>query len=122
MPIDANSYDYSKDKLPFNCRFVIITPKIVATRCDFFNPSCLGKQMGSLPRSSSSGFRIQIQDVTTSRGIRAFMESHLQAFKENNPQLEVVTELNRGQHPFLKGSYSTTFSHFYKKYTLFTNI
>lgn len=41
---------------------------------------------------------------------RAFMESHLQAFKENNPQLEVVTELNRGQHPFLKGSYSTTFS------------
>ncbi|CAH1452203.1 unnamed protein product [Lactuca virosa] len=41
----------------------------------------------------------------SSRGIRAFMESHLQAFKENNPQLEVVTELNRGQHPFLKGSY-----------------
>ncbi|KAL3838177.1 hypothetical protein ACJIZ3_022768 [Penstemon smallii] len=31
----------------------------------------------------------------SSRGIRAFMESHLPAFKETNPQLEVVTELNR---------------------------
>nr|CAD1837857.1 unnamed protein product [Ananas comosus var. bracteatus] len=42
----------------------------------------------------------------SSRGIRAFMESHLPAFKENNPQLEVVTELIRGQHPHLKGYYS----------------
>lgn len=33
------------------------------------------------------------------------MESHLPAFKEINPQLEVVTELNRGQHPYLKGLY-----------------
>ncbi|KAL4588257.1 hypothetical protein LXL04_001140 [Taraxacum kok-saghyz] len=41
----------------------------------------------------------------SSRGIRGFMESQLQAFKESNPQLEVVTELNRGQHPFLKGAY-----------------
>ncbi|XP_024992033.1 54S ribosomal protein L51, mitochondrial [Cynara cardunculus var. scolymus] len=41
----------------------------------------------------------------SSKGIRAFMESHLQTFKESNPQLEVVAELNRGQHPFLKGSY-----------------
>ncbi|KAI3506660.1 hypothetical protein L1887_21223 [Cichorium endivia] len=41
----------------------------------------------------------------SSRGIREFMESQLQAFKESNPQLEVVTELNRGQHPFLKGAY-----------------
>ncbi|XP_060185429.1 large ribosomal subunit protein mL43-like isoform X1 [Lycium barbarum] len=41
----------------------------------------------------------------SSRGIRAFMESELPAFKEKNPQLEVVTELNRGQHPFLKGLY-----------------
>ncbi|RWW75039.1 hypothetical protein BHE74_00016977 [Ensete ventricosum] len=37
---------------------------------------------------------------------RAFMETHLLAFKEKNPQLEVVTELIRGQHPHLKGSYS----------------
>ncbi|KAL2249315.1 54S ribosomal protein L51, mitochondrial [Sesamum indicum] len=41
----------------------------------------------------------------SSRGIRAFMESHLPAFREKNPQLEVVTELNRGYHPFLKGFY-----------------
>lgn len=41
----------------------------------------------------------------SSRGIRAFMESHLPAFKESNPQLEVVTELIRGQHPHLKGFY-----------------
>ncbi|KAI3458819.1 hypothetical protein Pfo_015482 [Paulownia fortunei] len=41
----------------------------------------------------------------SSRGIRAFMESHLSAFRENNPQLEVVTELNRGYHPLLKGLY-----------------
>jgi large subunit ribosomal protein L43 len=34
------------------------------------------------------------------------MESHLPTFKEKNPQLEVVTELSRGQHPFLKGLYS----------------
>ncbi|XP_031486396.1 54S ribosomal protein L51, mitochondrial-like [Nymphaea colorata] len=39
----------------------------------------------------------------SSRGIRAFMESHLPAFSEGNPQLEVVTELIRGQHPHLKG-------------------
>ncbi|KAK7275520.1 hypothetical protein RIF29_16639 [Crotalaria pallida] len=41
----------------------------------------------------------------SSRGIRAFMESNLPAFKEKNPQLEVVTELIRGQHPHLKGFY-----------------
>ncbi|XP_051140113.1 54S ribosomal protein L51, mitochondrial [Andrographis paniculata] len=41
----------------------------------------------------------------SSRGIRAFMESQLPAFKENNPQLEVVTELKRGHHPYLKGLY-----------------
>ncbi|XP_052203865.1 54S ribosomal protein L51, mitochondrial-like [Diospyros lotus] len=41
----------------------------------------------------------------SSKGIRAFMESHLPAFKENNPQLEVVTELIRGQHSHLKGFY-----------------
>ncbi|KAL5997997.1 hypothetical protein ACLOJK_008931 [Asimina triloba] len=32
----------------------------------------------------------------SSKGIRAFMESHLSAFKDGNPQLEVVAELNRG--------------------------
>ncbi|KAL3647332.1 hypothetical protein CASFOL_008300 [Castilleja foliolosa] len=41
----------------------------------------------------------------SSRGIRAFMESDLPAFIEKNPQLEVVTELNRGYHPLLKGFY-----------------
>ncbi|XP_062171799.1 large ribosomal subunit protein mL43-like isoform X2 [Alnus glutinosa] len=41
----------------------------------------------------------------SSRGIRAFMELHLPAFKEKNPQLEVVDELIRGQHPHLKGFY-----------------
>ncbi|MED6155477.1 hypothetical protein PIB30_005682 [Stylosanthes scabra] len=41
----------------------------------------------------------------SSRGIRAFMESELPVFKENNPQLEVITELIRGQHPHLKAFY-----------------
>ncbi|KZV55272.1 hypothetical protein F511_06749 [Dorcoceras hygrometricum] len=41
----------------------------------------------------------------SSRGIREFMESHLPAFREKNPHLEVVTELNRGYHPLLKGLY-----------------
>ncbi|GAV79695.1 L51_S25_CI-B8 domain-containing protein [Cephalotus follicularis] len=41
----------------------------------------------------------------SSRGIRVFMESQLPAFKEKNPQLEVVTELTRGHHPYLKGFY-----------------
>ncbi|KAM3329478.1 hypothetical protein ACQJBY_026502 [Aegilops geniculata] len=41
----------------------------------------------------------------SSKGIRAFMESHLPALKEKNPQLEVVTQLVRGQHPNLKGIY-----------------
>ncbi|KAF7824794.1 54S ribosomal protein L51, mitochondrial-like [Senna tora] len=36
---------------------------------------------------------------------RAFMESNLPTFKEQNPQLEVVTELIRGQHPHLKAFY-----------------
>lgn len=34
------------------------------------------------------------------------MENQLPVFKETNPQLEVVTELIRGQHPHLKGFYS----------------
>nr|POE68395.1 54s ribosomal protein l51, mitochondrial [Quercus suber] len=41
----------------------------------------------------------------SSRGIRAFMESHLPAFGEKNPQLDFVTQLIRGQHPHLKGLY-----------------
>ncbi|XP_020593862.1 54S ribosomal protein L51, mitochondrial isoform X2 [Phalaenopsis equestris] len=36
---------------------------------------------------------------------RAFMETHLPFLKEKNPQLEVVTELIRGQHPHLKGHF-----------------
>lgn len=34
------------------------------------------------------------------------MELQLPAFKDSNPQLEVVTELIRGQHPHLKAFYS----------------
>ncbi|KAF5178745.1 Subtilisin-like protease [Thalictrum thalictroides] len=41
----------------------------------------------------------------SSRGIRSFMESLLPTFKEGNPQLEVVTEMIRGQHPHLKAFY-----------------
>ncbi|VVB06274.1 unnamed protein product [Arabis nemorensis] len=41
----------------------------------------------------------------SSRGIRAFMESELPAFIAKNPQLDVVPELSRGQHPYLKGIY-----------------
>ena len=33
------------------------------------------------------------------------MESHLPAFGEKNPQLDVVTQLIRGQNPHLKGLY-----------------
>ncbi|KAG4400390.1 hypothetical protein GLYMA_07G044001v4 [Glycine max] len=35
------------------------------------------------------------------------MESHLPMFKEKNHQLEVATELIRGQHPHLKGFYTS---------------
>ncbi|KAL5727941.1 hypothetical protein ACHQM5_001079 [Ranunculus cassubicifolius] len=41
----------------------------------------------------------------SSRGIRAFMESHLPKFKAGNPQLEVDIEMIRGQHPHLKAFY-----------------
>ncbi|XP_059666029.1 large ribosomal subunit protein mL43-like [Cornus florida] len=41
----------------------------------------------------------------SSRGIRAFMESRLPAFRDGNPQLKLDTELIRGQHPHLKGFY-----------------
>lgn len=34
------------------------------------------------------------------------MESELPALIEKNPQLEVVTVLSRGQHPYLKGEYN----------------
>ena len=33
------------------------------------------------------------------------MESHLPAFGEKNPQLDVVSQLIRGQHTHLKGLY-----------------
>lgn len=41
----------------------------------------------------------------SSRGVRKFIDQELPAFKEKNPQLEVETVLDRGQHPFLKGYY-----------------
>ncbi|KAF8065966.1 hypothetical protein N665_1163s0002 [Sinapis alba] len=41
----------------------------------------------------------------SNRGIRAFMDSESPALIEKNPQLEVVTALSRGQHPYLKGEY-----------------
>ena len=46
------------------------------------------------------------------------MESHLPAFKESNPQLEVVMELIRGQHPHLKAFYSKTVSSLSKCYQM----
>ena len=39
------------------------------------------------------------------------MEKQLPTFKEKNPQLEVVSELIRGQHPHLKGFYSKALMH-----------
>ncbi|KAF1890111.1 hypothetical protein Lal_00025444 [Lupinus albus] len=53
---------------------------------------------------SSRGIRMCL-GLVVFKGQRAFMESHLPAFKEKNPQLEVITELIRGQHPHLKGFY-----------------
>ncbi|CAM8953374.1 unnamed protein product [Rhodiola kirilowii] len=41
----------------------------------------------------------------SSKGIRAFMETELPAFKQSNPQLELETEMIRGQHPHLKAFY-----------------
>ncbi|KAH6558210.1 hypothetical protein KP509_1Z073600 [Ceratopteris richardii] len=41
----------------------------------------------------------------SSKGVRRFIERELPAFKEQNPQLEVETQLIRGKHPFLKGFY-----------------
>jgi len=41
---------------------------------------------------------------------RAFIESNLPAYKDSNPQLEVITELSRGQHPCLKAFYSKLLS------------
>nr|XP_027105094.1 CDK5RAP3-like protein isoform X3 [Coffea arabica]XP_027105103.1 CDK5RAP3-like protein isoform X3 [Coffea arabica]XP_027105112.1 CDK5RAP3-like protein isoform X3 [Coffea arabica] len=49
-------------------------------------------------------YKSMVEYVSTAKSW-AFMESHLPAFKEINPQLEVVTELNCGQHPYLKGLY-----------------
>lgn len=50
------------------------------------------------------------------------MESELPVLKEKNPQLEVVTELSRGQHPYLKGIYSMNLSpliiHYYRQCNL----
>lgn len=39
---------------------------------------------------------------------RGFMEIELPAFKQSNPQLEMETEMIRGQHPHLKAFYSKT--------------
>ena len=36
------------------------------------------------------------------------MDSELPAFREKNPQLQIVTDLIRGQHPHLKGFYSNS--------------
>ncbi|CAL9012368.1 unnamed protein product [Prunus brigantina] len=50
--------------------------------------------------------RLLKSPVFVNRALReSFMESYLPVFKEKNPQLEVVTELIRGQHPHLKGLY-----------------
>ncbi|KAL2336365.1 hypothetical protein Fmac_010811 [Flemingia macrophylla] len=52
--------------------------------------------------AASDIFRAQVSGVCN---LTIFMESHLPMFKEKNLQLEVVTELIRGQHPHLKGVY-----------------
>lgn len=50
------------------------------------------------------------------------MESYLPVFKEKNPQLEVVTELIRGQHPHLKGLYSKSPLSHTNSYTLVSSM
>ncbi|CAM6087803.1 unnamed protein product [Calypogeia fissa] len=42
----------------------------------------------------------------SSRGAREFVDVALPKFKSDNPQLEVVTEILRGHHPYLKGYYA----------------
>eukprot|EP01018_Ginkgo_biloba_P003684 Gb_40085 [translate_table: standard] len=41
----------------------------------------------------------------SSRGIREFIQSQLPTFIQQNPQLEVATEMIRGKHPHLRGYY-----------------
>ncbi|KAB2620423.1 54S ribosomal protein L51 [Pyrus ussuriensis x Pyrus communis] len=58
---------------------------------------------------SSRGHQVCSSNATTTCNslcifIKSFMETYLPTFKEN-PQLEVITELVRGQHPHLRGLY-----------------
>lgn len=41
----------------------------------------------------------------SSRGAREFVKSFLPLFAEDNKQIEVQAELNRGRHPCLRGVY-----------------
>ncbi|KAM0722219.1 hypothetical protein Q7P37_001660 [Cladosporium fusiforme] len=41
----------------------------------------------------------------SSRGMNAFLKSHLQAFAAANPQIEITVSPRPGRHPVLKGQY-----------------
>ncbi|CAL8470787.1 g10329 [Coccomyxa elongata] len=41
----------------------------------------------------------------SSKGARAFVEDFLPTFKQENPHLQIIEELQPGQHPYLKAEY-----------------
>ncbi len=41
----------------------------------------------------------------SSRGVKDWMRNHLVSFAAANPEVEIITELKRNKHPFLKGFY-----------------
>ncbi|KAF9670728.1 hypothetical protein SADUNF_Sadunf13G0098900 [Salix dunnii] len=101
--------------------------RLVVSYCDWGGSSrgisfghVQNKSMGALERKCIDQIEVGVRkggvrpkdlpfdkttEVQTIIGPRAFMESNLPAFKESNPQLEVITELSRGQHPCLKAFY-----------------
>ncbi|KAG6752362.1 hypothetical protein POTOM_044586 [Populus tomentosa] len=98
--------------------------KLVVSYCDWGGSSrgisfghVRNKSMGALGRkcidievgvrkggSRPKDFPFDVTSPKNEQG-RAFIESNLPAFKDSNPQLEVLTELSRGQHPCLKAFY-----------------
>mmetsp|Transcript_3480 Transcript_3480/g.8672 ORF Transcript_3480/g.8672 Transcript_3480/m.8672 type:complete len:117 (-) Transcript_3480:123-473(-) len=41
----------------------------------------------------------------SSRGVREFVDNMLPAFTRKHPQYDVVAEVRRGRHPFVKGDF-----------------